>query len=74
MDKIEEAKMTLRNAGYIVDALWQIEDAKRVAQNLGIDISDMEEDDLYYLVEGCVNSDYVMEVINVSIEQSLLYK
>jgi hypothetical protein len=28
MDKIEQAKATLRNAGYFVDNLWHVDDVK----------------------------------------------
>jgi hypothetical protein len=50
---IEQAKEVLRNAGYYVDALWNIRD---VTDNF-----EVSDDDARGILERALNSEWVME-------------
>jgi hypothetical protein len=56
----EEAKQVLRNAGYYVDNLWSIHDVDAE----GIDMTD---DERYKILDGVLQSEWIMEQINVCI-------
>lgn len=57
----EEAKQVLRDAGYYVDNLWCIED-------VDADITDYEK---YEILDEVLQSEYIMERINVSIQDAV---
>lgn len=54
----EEAKQVLRDAGYYVDNLWCIEDVD----------ADITDDEKYEILDEVLQSEYIMERINESIE------
>ncbi len=54
----EEAKQVLRDAGYYVDNLWCIEDVD----------ADISNDEKYEILDEVLQSEYIIERINESIE------
>ena len=54
----EEAKQVLRDAGYYVDNMWCIEDVD----------ADITDDEKYEILDEVLQSEYIMERINESIE------
>lgn len=57
----EEAKQVLRDAGYYVDNLWSIHD-------VDVEGVDMTDDQKYEILDGVLQSEYIMERINESID------
>jgi len=58
-DEINNAKETLRKAGYFIDNLWHIEDV-----HLNYECTDKQA---MNVLESVLTDEYIMEMINVSI-------
>ena len=60
MDKIEQARQVLKDAGYYVDNLWTVEDVKGVCK--------CEDVDAMYILDKALNNEATMEQIWFSIK------
>ena len=58
--KIKQAKQVLQDHGYYVDNLWHIDDVKSKSDNI-------DDDDLYSILDQALTSDWIMEQINTTI-------
>ena len=56
MDKIEQAKATLRDAGYFVDNLWHVDDVKDRYDGCN-------DDTAYHILDQALTNDGTMEQI-----------
>lgn len=56
MDKIEQAKETLRQAGYFVDALWHLDDVRKEFK--------CDDDTAWEILESAVTQPKAFEVVN----------
>jgi hypothetical protein len=67
MNNIEQAKKTLRDAGYFTDNLWHIDDVMRA-----YDVNDLEynlsNEDAQYLLNATLTNESVMEYINTALD------
>lgn len=69
---IEEAKEVLRNAGYYVDNLWHVDDVSDKLDNYIIpEGEELDEYDMQDILDEVLQSEYIIEKINVSIEDEL---
>ena len=57
MNKIEEAKEVLRNAGYFTDNMWHVNDVK-----LRFNVTD--DEDAQAILEKALTNDWIMEQIH----------
>lgn len=64
MNKIEQAKATLRDAGYFVDNLWHVDDVKS-----RYDVCD--DDDAQEVLDRALTNDATMEQIWLAIEYAI---
>ena len=67
MNKIEQAKKTLRDAGYFTDNLWHIDDVKTAYENNDLEY-DLDDEDALHLLNTTLTSESVMEYINESLD------
>lgn len=61
--KIEEARQTLRDAGYYVENLWSIED---------VDNDDLTKEEKLEILHNSIHREYIYSLINESIYDELL--
>ena len=64
MNKIDEAKKTLREAGYFTDNLWSVEDVKHLNPQLS-------DDEAQGVLLGALTNPATMEQIWLAIEYEL---
>jgi hypothetical protein len=57
---IKQAKQVLQDHGYYVDNLWHIDDVKSKSDNI-------DDDDLYSILDQALTSAWIMEQINTAI-------
>jgi hypothetical protein len=62
MDKIEQAKAILREAGFFVDNLWHIDDVKNNHE--------CTDDEAYDILEQALTSDWITEQIFSEIDDT----
>jgi hypothetical protein len=67
MNKIEEAKKTLRDAGYFTDNLWHIDDVKAAYETNDLEY-DLSDEDAQHLLYTTLTSESVMGYINESLD------
>jgi hypothetical protein len=63
MNKIEEAKEVLRNAGYFTDNMWHVNDVK-----LRFNVTD--DEDAQAILEKALTNDWIMEQIHYGISDA----
>lgn len=64
MSKIEEAKATLRDAGYFVDNLWHVDDVKSRYEGC-------DDDDAQEVLDRALTNEATMEQIWFAIEYAI---
>ena len=67
MNKIEQAKKTLRDAGYFTDNLWHIDDVYAAYENNDLEY-DLDDEDAMQLLNATLTSESVMGYINESLD------
>ena len=67
MDKIEQAKSILRDAGYFVENLWHINDVKSAYEVNDLDY-DLNDEDAQHLLNATLTNESVMESIHMALD------
>jgi hypothetical protein len=64
---IEQAKQVLEDNGYFVDNLWHIEDVRSKSDGIS-------DEDAMGVLEQALTNDWIMEQINVTIGDLVVYQ
>ena len=67
MNKIEQAKKTLRDAGYFTDNLWHVDDVKAAYEMNDLDYN-LSNEDAQHLLNATLTNESVMEYINTALD------
>jgi len=67
MNKIEQAKKTLRDEGYFTDNLWHIDDVKSAYENFDLEYN-LDDEDAQHLLNATLTNESVMEYITTALD------